>query len=541
VTGPAARTGRARRGPTGWTGPSGWTLRRRLVVGIAAVVAAIMLATGILSLAALSASTITVADAQLTASLSALGRSVDKFGHGQGGGGNGSSGTDHQPDGRNDSGNSSNSSSNGNGNGNGRSKALVDYVGHGRGTVIAIVRRGEVADSALFSDTGAVVLADDVTAAIVSTVRASGVTGANRTLELGSLGSYRLATGVAGDTTLVAAVPLAAAEQAQLRQGLAIALLTAFALLGTIVGTIVVVRLALRPLARVAGTAVAVTSLRLDAGDQGISTRVAAEDTDPRTEAGQVGEALNLLLDHVDTALRVRSATDRRIRRFVTDASHELRTPLAAIQGYAELTRQDSANLPETTEYSLARIEAEARRMSSLVADLLLLARLDEGHDLNIDDVDLADLLLTAVNDARAAAPTHTWIASVPDAAFIVRGDRERLHQLLANLLSNAQGHTPPGSTVTTTLQLAEPGMPVRLSVRDDGPGIDDDVLPVVFERFARGDASRAAGSSGARSTGLGLAIALSIAEAHGGGIRVSSSAAGATFTVSLPATTEVA
>ena len=480
------------------------------MVGIAGVVAAVLLFMGILSIVTLSASTNTVADTQLTASMSALSRSVDKYG------------------GAPDADSSRRGSS-------GHDKPLVDFVGHGRGTVIAIVADGAVIDSALFSDTGAVVPADDALAAIEAAVADPETAGENRTLDLGELGSYRIETEVNDGEVLVAGVPLEAAEMALTRQGLAIGILTVLALLVTVAGTIVVVRLALRPLARVVDTAVAVTSLPLDVGDHGISTRVAAADTDPGTEIGKVGEALNQLLEHVDTALTVRAATDRRMRRFVTDASHELRTPLAAIQGYAELTRQDSAELPEITEYSLARIESEARRMSSLVSDLLLLARLDEGQDLQVEDVDLADLLLNAVNDARASAPDHTWIAEVPESTVLVPGDQERLHQLVANLLSNARVHTPAGSTVTARLRAGGPGMPVQLTVQDDGPGIDEELRPVIFERFARGDASRAQGTPGTRSTGLGLAIALSIAEAHTGTIGVQSSPAGTTFTVTLP------
>ena len=178
--------------------------------------------------------------------------------------------------------------------------------------------------------------------------------------------------------------------------------------------------------------------------------RVPAGDTDPRTEVGLVGDTLNRLLDHVERALADVAASDRRMRQFITDASHELRTPLAAIHGYAELTRQDSSILPETTEYSLARIEAEARRMNSLVSDLLLLARLDEGQDLDTADVDLTDLVIDAVNDAAVSAPDHRWLTRVPDAAVWVRGDHARLHQTIANLLSNARVHTPAGTTVTT-------------------------------------------------------------------------------------------
>ncbi len=156
-------------------------------------------------------------------------------------------------------------------------------------------------------------------------------------------------------------------------------------------------------------------ALPLSRDEYAITPRVPAGANDPRTEVGLVGDALNRLLDHVERALTDVAASDRRMRQFITDASHELRTPLAAIQGYAELTRQDSAVLPETTEYSLARIESESARMNALVSDLLLLARLDEGQDLETADVDLADLVVNAVNDAAVAAPAHSWATQVPD------------------------------------------------------------------------------------------------------------------------------
>jgi two-component system sensor histidine kinase TrcS len=219
------------------------------------------------------------------------------------------------------------------------------------------------------------------------------------------------------------------------------------------------------------------------------------------------------------------------MRQFITDASHELRTPLAAIHGYAELTRQDSAILPETTEYSLARIESEAHRMNSLVSDLLLLARLDEGQDLDNADVDLTDLVVDAVNDAAVSAPEHRWLTSVPDAAVWVRGDYARLHQTIANLLSNARVHTPVGTTVTTGIATGRAGF-VELTVTDDGPGIESDLLPHLFERFVRADKSR---SREAGSFGLGLSIAASIIEAHSGTIEAASDSGRTTFKVTLP------
>jgi two-component system, OmpR family, sensor histidine kinase TrcS len=239
-------------------------------------------------------------------------------------------------------------------------------------------------------------------------------------------------------------------------------------------------------------------------------------------------------LDNVDSALAHRADSDLRMRQFLTDASHELRTPLAAIQGYAELTRQDSEALPPTTEYALARIESEARRMTSLVDELLLLSRLGEGEDLQTDDVDLADLVVNAVSDAAVAAPDHHWLKDLPDEPVWVRGDHARLHQLVSNLLNNARVHTPPGVTVTTgiTRHRSGPDGPyAELTVHDDGPDIDADVLPRLFERFVRADKSRTNGSG----NGLGLAIVSSIVKAHRGSVTAESGNGRTVFRVQIP------
>ena len=189
--------------------------------------------------------------------------------------------------------------------------------------------------------------------------------------------------------------------------------------------TVWVVGYTLRPLRRLAATAAEVAAMPLTDDDHRISVRVRPQDTDPDNEVGIVGHTLNRLLDNVDSALAHRAESDLRMRQFITDASHELRTPLAAIQGYAELTRQDSSALPPTTEYALARIESEARRMALLVDELLLLSRLGEGEDLQTEDVDLAELVINAVNDAAVAAPTHHWVKDLPDGAGVgARGSR---------------------------------------------------------------------------------------------------------------------
>ncbi|MCS5732281.1 sensor histidine kinase [Herbiconiux daphne] len=515
-------------------GPLGrrpWSLRRRLVVGTAAIVAVVLLVVGIASVASLNASITKVVDTQLTGSMSALRHSVEKLRYGNGNGAGAASGTGSQ------AGTGSSGTGTGTGAGSGYVKPFVDYTGHGPGAIIALEDDGVIVDSARFSESDAVALPP----AVVAELEASTLTaGTPQNIDLPGLGSYRVTTETDSEgNLLIAGVSMATVDAAVVRQTVVMSIMAVLALLIIVFGVIVVVRLALRPLDRVVGTAAEVASMPLDRGEVAITTRVGEADTDPRTEVGKVGDALNRLLAHVDDALAVRAATDKRMRRFVTDASHELRTPLASIQGYAELTRQDSENLPDITEYSLARIEAEAKRMNSLVSDLLLLARLDEGQDLHLDDIDLGEIVINVVSDAKASAPLHHWTADVPDAPALVQGDRERMHQLVLNLLSNAAVHTPDGTDVATsvTLVTGDDGREfVELRVSDNGPGITAELVPELFERFARGDSSR---SRRAGSSGLGLAIVASIVEAHGGTIQVESvavptpgAAQGTTFTV---------
>ena len=261
--------------------------------------------------------------------------------------------------------------------------------------------------------------------------------------------------------------------------------------------------------------------------------RVDVADTDPRTEVGQVGAALNRLLDHVTDALTARQESESRVRQFVADASHELRTPLSSIRGYAEVTRRSRDAAPPDIAYAMSRVESEATRMTALVEDLLLLARLDAGRPLAAEPVDLSRLVVDVVSDAAAAGPDHHWDLDLPDEPVVATGDDLRLHQVLANLLANARTHTPAGTTVTTRLA-AEEGTAV-LSVSDDGPGIPAELLPHVFERFARGDTSRTRRPAGGASTGLGLAIVTAIVVAHGGTTSVASEPGKTVFTVRLP------
>ena len=235
---------------------------------------------------------------------------------------------------------------------------------------------------------------------------------------------------------------------------------TAVALAAGGAGTFVV-RRQLAPLREVAGTAHRVAELPLASGEIDMSERVPARLTDERTEVGQVGAALNAMLDHVEASLDQRHRSEQQVRQFVADASHELRTPLATIAGYTELAR----NRPETTPTALAKVETESARMTGLVEDLLLLARLDAGRPLEREPVDLSRLLLEAVNDARVVDADRQWRLSLPDAPVSVTGDAARLHQVVTNLLANASKYTPAGTTITVT------GSTDGFTVHDDGPG----------------------------------------------------------------------
>ncbi|QKV74984.1 cell wall metabolism sensor histidine kinase WalK [Amycolatopsis sp. Hca4] len=357
--------------------------------------------------------------------------------------------------------------------------------------------------------------------------------GKPHTLSFADLGEYRLmALPVAGTSdVVVTGLPMKPVTDTLLTVGLILFGVAAAGVLGAAFLGAFAVRRTLRPLDRVAATAGRVTELPLDRGQVALSIRVPEGDTDPRTEVGQVGSALNLMLGHVAQALEARHDSEIRVRQFVADASHELRTPLAAIRGYAELAARGSALVPPDVAHSMDRIQSEAVRMSALVEDLLLLARLDAGRPLDVRDVDLTRLVADAVGDAQVAGRRHRWLLELPPDPVLVFGDVQRLHQVLANLLANARTHTPPGTTVVTALTRSADGSAV-LTVTDDGPGIPPDLLPDVFERFARGDSSR---SRQAGSTGLGMAIASAVVVAHHGTIEVHSRPGRTEFAVRLP------
>ena len=410
------------------------------------------------------------------------------------------------------------------------------------------------------------------------------------TRDLPSLGGVYELTAVQqykGGPVLYTGLPLSSVDKTLRDVAIAEAAVFAAVVLFVAGSGVGLVRLSLRPLRRVATTATMVTELPLDTE---VSLPARVPDEDPRTEVGQVGAAINRMLQHVESALERRAASETRLRRFAADASHELRTPLAAIRGYAELALRQGGPVPENVTHALRRVESESARMSMLVDELLLLARLDAGRPLEQEPVDLTRLTIEATSDAQVASPSHRWQLELPDEPLMVRGDEFRLRQVLGNLLSNAAKHTAPDTTVTVAVSAAQsaadgvPALPgpgaaqptparaaearpagrrpagtqpagtwpagtqpagtqpagtqpaVQLSVTDNGHGIPPDLVPELFERFARGDSSRSRGTgSGAGSTGLGLAIVKAVVIAHHGTVNVTSHPGRTTFTITLP------
>ncbi|SFT56797.1 two-component system, OmpR family, sensor kinase [Geodermatophilus amargosae] len=494
------------RGPT--TGARSRSLRARLLWAFLVPLALVLAVVGTAATAAVHGELLGQVDDRLAAA-------VDRSAHADGAPGDGEAGDGEAGDGEA-------------GDGDGPDFLLVP--GQGDGTLGARVVDGAVVEAAVIGTGGEGEALTREQAAVLAGVPADDVA---RTVDLGPLGDYRVVATATGDGgAIVTGLPLASAETALVRL---VAVEAVAGLLGLLaagaVGSVVVGR-TLRPLHRVAATAGRVAELPLSSGEVQLAERVPAAHTDPRTEVGRVGAALNRLLNSVESGIAARQASETRLRRFVADASHELRTPVTSIRGYTELVRR-RGGLPEDADASLRRVEAEAVRMSGLVDDLLLLARLDAGRELAVDTVDLTGLVMDAVSDAHAAGPAHSWRVDLPAAAVLAPGDAARLHQVLANLLANVRTHTPPGTTATTRLR-AEDGTAV-LEVADDGPGLPAGLLPGVFERFARGDASRSRASG---STGLGLAIVAAVVEGHGGTVGVDSRPGRTVFTVRLPGAT---
>jgi len=292
------------------------------------------------------------------------------------------------------------------------------------------------------------------------------------------------------------------------------------------------VRLSLRPLRRVTSTAREVTA-ELSPEGAGLDRRVPVAPSEVDTEAGQMAESVNTLLGAVETQFAARVASEERMRQFMADASHELRTPLTSIRGYAELARMRRANGTADVDSdadTLNRIESEGTRMSRLVDDLLLLARTDRGAAPQLEPVDTADLVSTAVEGAQAAFPQRRIEVAV-DPEVPLYGDYDQLLRVVRNLVTNAAVHTAPSGPVRVSAY--RDGSESVLRVDDSGPGLPPDEAAQVFDRFWRADKARTRARGG---SGLGMSIVRSIVEAHGGTVRFDSSVrSGSTVTVRLP------
>jgi two-component system, OmpR family, sensor kinase len=405
---------------------------------------------------------------------------------------------------------------------------FLDAPGQPAGMVAAVVSDGKAVDAGYLTSSGSRAALTDKAQAQLAAIAV------NRkpvTLDLDGLGRYRVvaAPSRSGGDLIVTGLSMSNVDATMIRMLVILGIVTVIALAAATIAGVVIIRRALAPLRRVAQTARKVADLTLDRGEVELPVRVPEPDANPATEVGQLGSALNRMLDHIAAALSARQASETRVRQFVADASHELRTPLAAIRGYTELT-QRMGDDREAVAHAMGRVASETERMTRLVEDLLLLARLDSGRPLEREPVDLSRLALDAVSDAHVAGPDHQWELDLPEEPVVVAGDAARLHQVMTNLLANARVHTGAGTVVTTRL-ITEPVHTV-LQVIDNGPGIPTGLQSEVFERFARGDSSR---SRKGGSTGLGLAIVSAVVKAHDGTITVNSSPGHTEFTVRLP------
>jgi two-component system OmpR family sensor kinase len=334
---------------------------------------------------------------------------------------------------------------------------------------------------------------------------------------------YRVRASIEGQAPnyiLLIAAPLSGVDGTLHRLLLIEILVTAAALAGIAALGLWAVRVGLRPLRAIEATAAGIA-----AGD--LTKRV--ERADERTEVGRLGLALNAMLGQIEAAFKAREASERKLRRFVADASHELRTPLAAVRAYAELFTRGAESRPEDLARSMRGIGRESERMTLLVEDLLLLARLDEGRPLGREPVHVDEVVRDAVETSRTLEPDRP--IELRAEPLVVLGDRDRLRQIVDNLLSNVRAHTPPAAQVHVSARRVNGNAVIE--VEDTGPGLSDEELERVFERFYRADASRSRASGG---VGLGLSIVAAVVEAHGGHVGARSAPdSGAAFTIELP------
>ncbi|MFF2847785.1 sensor histidine kinase [Streptomyces sp. NPDC058001] len=468
------------------------SLRTRLTAGLVVLLALACLAVGVTTVVALEGFLVGRLDQQLQSAQGKFAASLEQEAH---------------PDGDN----------------------VPDTRGQSENTFGACIIGGRIQRAAVVKDRSDAAV--PLTEADRTTLNHVPVDGKGHTIELTGIGRYRVVA-VLGDEsdTLLTGLPMRPVEETVSRMQLIEAAVFGSALLVTAVAGALWVRLSLTPLQRVARTATAVTQLPLAAGEVAMPEPV--PQGDPRTEVGQVALALNRMLGHVGDALTRRHASEERLRRFAADASHELRTPVATVRAHAELALRHPGPVPIEVRHALERVQSESQRMSGLVDDLLLLARLDAGRPLARDPVDLTRLAIDTLDDARAVSRDHRWLLDLPLEPVFVTGDEHRLHQVVANLLANARLHTPPGTTVT--LSLTDHDGLARLTVSDDGPGIPASILPQIFQRFTRADPGRSRTAGG---TGLGLSIVEAVVIAHGGTVDVTSRPGHTTFLLNLPST----
>ncbi|MFI6683908.1 sensor histidine kinase [Streptomyces sp. NPDC050485] len=467
------------------------TLRARLTAGLVLLLALACLAVGVTTVLALEGFLVSRLDQQLSASGGRFAASLERGEKPD---------ADNQPDTR----------------------------GQSNGTFGARLLRGETTQAAVVHDQADAAV--PLTAADRASLAAVPVDGRGHDIRLSTLRHYRVLA-VPGDDrdVLITGLPLEPVEETVHRLEIVEAVVFGATLAATGIAGALWVRLSLRPLRKMAATATEVTRLPLASGE--IAMPAPVPDTDPGTEVGQVGAALNHMLGHVGDALAQRQAGEERLRHFAADASHELRTPVATVRAHAELALRHGGPVPGEVRHALERIQSETQRMTVLVDDLLLLARLDAGRPLARESVDLTRIVLDAVSDAQAAAAGHRWLLDLPEEPVTVTGDEHRLHQVVANLLANARTHTPTGTEVTLSLGENATGAP-ELSVTDTGPGIPEDLLPKVFQRFTRAGHNRARAAGG---TGLGLAIVFAVVHAHDGTVDVVSRPGRTAFRVTLP------
>jgi two-component system OmpR family sensor kinase len=412
-----------------------------------------------------------------------------------------------------------------------------DVEGQPAGTLGARLYQGKVTVAAIVGDHNT---ADHVPASAQRTLATLSKNTTPHSVQLPGLGTYRIIVTPGRDNDLqVTGLPADPVEHTIDRLVLIEVVVFAVTLLVVGLTSAGLVRLMLRPLARVAETAGEVSALPLDSGGVSLPHRVST--SLHGSEVDTLARAFNTMLEQVETALQTRADSEDRLRRFIADASHELRTPVAVVRSHAELAQRAGAGpdgsgstLPDDVVHSLERITAQAGRMGQLVEDLLLLARLDSGRPLAHSDVDIVRIVLDAVDDIRATARDHLWRLHLPEDQVIVDGDAHALAQAVANLLANAATHTPPGTTVTVTVHReGTEDRPALVTVSDDGPGMSDDLSARAFDRFVRGDDAR---SLRRGSSGLGLPIVAAIVAAHRGSITLGSGPDGTTVRMSLPA-----